>query len=132
MLSYAQGFSAITPGCATGGTHHKLEQLFTKGVLIHMVLAGSTILGHEFLESQHHPVQELIKHWRRGSSCGMSQPADPDRPSSRASLFNTPETEPHTCEEVLVCNGVQRPLLRVVLDCGSELENRERRGEMGR
>jgi hypothetical protein len=119
----------MIPGSATGGTHDKLEQLFTKGVLIHMVLVGSTILGHEVLKGQYHLIQELVKHRQRGSSGGTSQPADPDRPSSWASLFNTPEPEPHTCEEVLVCNGVQRPLLRVVLDCGSELENRENRGE---
>jgi hypothetical protein len=126
MLSYAQRFSAVVSGSATERTHHKLEQLLTKGILLHMVLACSTILSHEVLESQHHPIQELVKHWRGGSSGGVSQPTDPDRPSSQASLFNTPEPEPRTCEEVLVRNRVQRPLLRIVLDCGSELEYRRR------
>jgi hypothetical protein len=132
MLSYAQRFSAVVSGSATERTHHKLEQLFTKGVLLHMVLACSTILGHEVLKSQHYPLQELVKHRLGGSSGGMSQPTDPDRPSSRASLFNTLEPEPRTCEEVLVRNCVQRPLLRIVLDCGSELEDRRRWGGTGR
>jgi hypothetical protein len=132
MLSYAQRFSAVASGSATERTHHKPEQLLTKDILLHMVLACSTILGHEVLESQHHVIQELVKHWRGGSSGGASQPTDPDRPSSRASLFNTPEPEPRTCEEVLVRDCVQRPLLRIVLDCGSELEDRRRRGETGR
>jgi hypothetical protein len=97
----------MVPGFTTERTHDQLEQLLAKGVLLHMILTGSTILGHEILKGQHHPIQELVKYRRRGSSCGTSQPTDPDRPPGWTPLFDTPEPEPHTREEVLVRNGVQ-------------------------
>jgi hypothetical protein len=95
----------MVPGSTTGRTHD--QQLLEKGVLLHMILTGSTILGHEILKGQHHPIQELVEYQWRGNSCGMSQPADPDRPPGWTPLFDTPEPEPRTCEEVLVRNGVQ-------------------------
>jgi hypothetical protein len=107
MLSYTRGFSTMVPGSTTIRTHDQLEQLLAKGVLLHMILMGSTILGHEVLKGQHHPIQELVEYQRRSSSCGTSQPTDPDRPPGRTPLFNTPEPEARTREEVLVRNGVQ-------------------------
>jgi hypothetical protein len=89
-----------------GETHHKLEKLFTE-VILNMVLTSLTILGHEILEDQHHMVQEFIKDGWWGPSCGTPQPTNPDRPSCRAPLFNTPEPEPCTSEEMLVRNIVQ-------------------------
>jgi hypothetical protein len=107
MLSYTRGFSMMVPGSTTLKTHDQLEQLLAKGILLHMILTGSTILSHEILNSQHHPIQELVDYRWGGSSCGTSQPTDPDRPPGWTPLFDTPEPEPHTCEEVLVHNGVQ-------------------------
>jgi hypothetical protein len=112
----------MVPGSGTREAHHELEKLFTEGILLDMVLASSTILGHEVLEGQHHAVQEFIEHRRQGRSGGTSQPTNPD---SWTFLLDTPEPKPCTCEEVLVCNSVQQPLLRVFLDCGSELEDRD-------
>jgi hypothetical protein len=97
----------MVPGSTTLKTHDQLEQLLAKGILLHMVLPGSTVLSHEILKSQHHPIQELVEYRRRSSSCGTSQPTDPDRPPGWTSLFDAPESEPRTREEVLVRNGVQ-------------------------
>jgi hypothetical protein len=97
----------MVPGSTTVRTHNQLQQLLAKGFLLHMILTGLTILSHEILKSQHHLIRELIEYQRRGSSCGTSQPADPDRPPGWTPLFDTPEPEPHTREEVLVRNGIQ-------------------------
>ncbi|KAJ7366307.1 hypothetical protein DFH08DRAFT_797299 [Mycena albidolilacea] len=48
-----------------------------------------------------HPEQKLIEYRRRGSNSRTAQPEDPNGPPSRAPLFNTPEPEPRTCEEML-------------------------------
>jgi hypothetical protein len=115
----------MVPGSGARGTHHKLEKLFTEGVFLNVVLTSSTILSHEVLKGQHHAVQKFIEHSRQGCSGRTPQPTNLDGPSCRTSLLNTPEPEPHTREEVLVHNSVQRPLRRIVLNGVSELKGRE-------
>jgi hypothetical protein len=117
-------------GSGTRGTYHELKKLFTEIILLNMVLTSSTILSHKVLKGQHHVVQEFVEHRRRGCSGGTPQPTNPDRPSCQIPLFDTPEPEPCTCEEMLVHNSVQRPLLRVFLNFGLEFEDRESRERM--
>jgi hypothetical protein len=90
---------------------HKLEKLFAESFLLNMVVTGLTVLGHKVFEGQDHMIQKFVKNGWWGHGQRTLQPANPNGPSCGTPLFNTPELEPCACEEMLMCNVVQRPLL---------------------
>jgi hypothetical protein len=72
-------------------------------------------------------VQKLVEDTGHGGLHSLLKPINLDGPVGWTPLLDTPKQQPGTHQEVLMCDFVQRPDLRIVCNLGPEIEDREAR-----